>query len=977
MEYPHIYPNICKEEIIEHFTLTKTDQVLLSKWRKGKNILGFAILLKSFVYLGYPLRYKQEVPQSVISYISSQLNQDPILFNSYRWKGTIWDDHLASIRDFTGFKPHKKEDIKMLINWLVYKNGEYQSRQKMYLEAIKRLRALHLELPTEKELRRIINSAWYKYFTITCQKITERLNPEIRERIDICLNTDSHEHNSYKWLKGNPGKFGLKSILREVNRRSFIDKFGINDRIIFADILPEFLKLLRDRAFPENAYQIKRHKKNIRYALMAAIIHFRRMEITDNIVKIFLHLIRKIEKRADKSLENKLIKNIEKVYGKNLILYKISLASIYEPKGSIQDVLYPVIGKNVFHKIINEYENQEKTYINSRVEEKKTKYKHFYRKMMKPVMDTLIFRSNNPSNQSLLDGIELIRKYLEKKNAYYPIIEDIPQDLITGYWQDVTIEVDQGVPRVVKHYFELCVLQKLEKAIKCKEIWIEHSYKYRDPDKDLPQNWQVNRVNYCRKHLIPQKPEDFIEPIREELNQTLENTNEFFSRKKDVYIYCPGDGNTGFFRIPKILKKPTCNLLQEIKNKVIQRWGILNLSDILLEADRRVNFARFFYSTGQRHVLSYSEIRERLLISILGKGTGLGLKRIHSAAKPSFSYDDLLYFNKRFVHRDSLHEAIVFLFNTILEVRNPEIWKSSSACTSDAKYLSAWEQNLSTEWNPHYKKYGIMSYWHVDNKSAGIYSQIRGTSEVAAMIAGLVLNNTSMNIESNYVDSLGQSEMGFTFCRFLSVELMPWLKRMKYERLYSPDNKFKNRLPYLANVLERPIRWHEAYIHYDDMIRHVVAAKERTGPIDSIIRRFNKNNPANPTYKGFIELGKALKTIHNCKFLTDKSYREQIHNGRNIIESWNSVTDFIGYGGKTDISTNNPEDHEIIVLCLHLLQNAIVLVNTMMLEKVLQENGFLIKMQEEDLNSLTPLFTSNVNPYGNIQIDLNKPSIFQ
>jgi len=36
----------------------------------------------------------------------------------------------------------------------------------------------------------------------------------------------------------------------------------------------------------------------------------------------------------------------------------------------------------------------------------------------------------------------------------------------------------------------------------------------------------------------------------------------------------------------------------------------------------------------------------------------LGLKRIHAAAKPNFSYDDLYYFNKRFFHIDSVRETI-------------------------------------------------------------------------------------------------------------------------------------------------------------------------------------------------------------------------------------------------------------------------------------------------------------------------------
>jgi TnpA family transposase len=201
---------------------------------------------------------------------------------------------------------------------------------------------------------------------------------------------------------------------------------------------------------------------------------------------------------------------------------------------------------------------------------------------------------------------------------------------------------------------------------------------------------------------------------------------------------------------------------------------------------------------------------------------------------------------------------------------------------------------------------------------------------------------------------------------------------MKNERLYLPDSNTKNTFPNLAGVLARPIKWDLAHEYYNDMIRHVVAAKEKTAPVDSLLRRFNRNNPANQTYKGFLEIGKALKTIHDCKFLTSEEYRKKIHAERNIVESWNSVIDFICYGGKSEIQSNDPIAQELTILELHLLQNALVLVNTIMVERVADENGYVPQIQQAtDDVTITPLFTSNVNPYGDIHIDLNKPSFLE
>ena len=59
MDYPHIPPHLRKEEIIEHFTVTREERFFLPKWRKPHNILGFAVLLKAFLFLGFPPSLKR------------------------------------------------------------------------------------------------------------------------------------------------------------------------------------------------------------------------------------------------------------------------------------------------------------------------------------------------------------------------------------------------------------------------------------------------------------------------------------------------------------------------------------------------------------------------------------------------------------------------------------------------------------------------------------------------------------------------------------------------------------------------------------------------------------------------------------------------------------------------------------------------------------------------------------------------------
>ena len=54
-----------------------------------------------------------------------------------------------------------------------------------------------------------------------------------------------------------------------------------------------------------------------------------------------------------------------------------------------------------------------------------------------------------------------------------------------------------------------------------------------------------------------------------------------------------------------------------------------------------------------------------------------------------------------------------------------------------------------------------MIYWHVEKKSVCIYSQLKrcSSSEVAAMIEGVMRHCTEMTVEKSYVDSHGQSDV--------------------------------------------------------------------------------------------------------------------------------------------------------------------------------------------------------------------------
>jgi Tn3 transposase DDE domain len=87
--------------------------------------------------------------------------------------------------------------------------------------------------------------------------------------------------------------------------------------------------------------------------------------------------------------------------------------------------------------------------------------------------------------------------------------------------------------------------------------------------------------------------------------------------------------------------------------------------------------------------------------------------------------------------------------------------------------------------------------------------------------------------------------------------------------------------------------------------------------------------------------------------------------------------DFLCYGRQGIFATNSREQQEISTLCLQLLQNCLMLINTLLVEWTVAKHQLLSQLSEADRRALSPLLYEHVNPYGLFALDLNRPSLLE
>jgi TnpA family transposase len=74
------------------------------------------------------------------------------------------------------------------------------------------------------------------------------------------------------------------------------------------------------------------------------------------------------------------------------------------------------------------------------------------------------------------------------------------------------------------------------------------------------------------------------------------------------------------------------------------------------------------------------------------------------------------------------------------------------------------------------------------------------------MVDGAIRHGTDMQVEANYVDSHGQSEIGFGITKLLGFDLLPRIKRINKVKLYRPTAGEPELGPGLSQHCRKPLR---------------------------------------------------------------------------------------------------------------------------------------------------------------------------
>jgi TnpA family transposase len=486
----------------------------------------------------------------------------------------------------------------------------------------------------------------------------------------------------------------------------------------------------------------------------------------------------------------------------------------------------------------------------------------------------------------LLEALTVIRRHAKSGTIYYSLGESVPEHKgVQGDWAALVYRTDHhGNKRVVRQAYEVATFRALREQLLCKEVWVLGAGRYRDPNEDLPKDFESRRVDYYWELRKPLDPTAFCDALREEMTAALGTLNAALPNLDWVRI---APRKAGPIKLTPLDAAAEPRNLRRIKHEVTRRWTGVPLIDFLKEALLRSGALDQVVSVAGSGSLPPDVLAERLMLAIYAYGTNTGMRAVIPPGG-AHSEEEVRYARRRYLTVPVANAIATALANATFAARDSGLWgAASTAVASDSTHFRAWDQNLFTEWLARYGGRGILVYWHVEEKYVVVHCQVlkASASEVAAMVEGAVRHGTAMKLEGNYTDTHGQSLIGFGVTRLLDIDLLPRIKQINAVRLYRPESAAGgDPFPRLAPALHGPVNWRVIAENYDTVVKYATAIHERTASTEAVLSRF-RNAASHPAYQAMLEIGKAQRTIFVARLTSPRAMHEFYHGHNRLTQS--------------------------------------------------------------------------------------------
>ena len=236
--------------------------------------------------------------------------------------------------------------------------------------------------------------------------------------------------------------------------------------------------------------------------------------------------------------------------------------------------------------------------------------------------------------------------------------------------------------------------------------------------------------------------------------------------------------------------------------------------------------------------------------------------------------------------------------------------------------------------NPKYgSSPGRTFYTHISDQYAPFHTKVVnvGVRDSTYVLDGLLYHESDLRIEEHYTDTAGFTDHVFALMHLLGFRFAPRIRDLGDTKLYIP--KGEAAYDALKPMIGGTLNIKHVRAHWEEILRLATSIKQGTVTASLMLRKLGSYPRQNGLAVALRELGRIERTLFILDWLQSVELRRRVHAGLNKGEARNALARAVFFNRLGEIRDRSFEQQRYRASGLNLVTAAIVLWNTVYLER--------------------------------------------
>ncbi|EMT3708728.1 Tn3 family transposase, partial [Escherichia coli] len=517
---------------------------------------------------------------------------------------------------------------------------------------------------------------------------------------------------------------------------------------------------------------ISRMPEERRLAILTAFVKAQEISALDEAVDVLDMLILNITREAKKTGQKKRLRTLKDLDRAALLLARACALLLDEDTGD------DLLRKTIFSSVpvarlaesvekVNELARPQDTNFQDEMVEQYGRVRRF----LPALLRDLHFRAA-PDGEHTLAAIHYLAELNGSKKR---ILDDAPEHIISGPWKRLVYDAEGRIQRAG---YSLCLLERLQDALRRRDIWLENSDRWGDPRQKLLQGeeWQAQRVPVCRALGHPTNGSKASVQLAARLDETWKTVASRFDRNTAVDI-C-NEGKHPSLTISSLDKLDEPPALIRLSSRVRQLLPPVDLTELLLEIDARTGFTREFSHVSESGARA-QDLHISLCAVMLAEACNIGHEPLIKHNIPALTRHRLSWVKQNYIRAETLVSANARLVDFQSSLALAGYWGGGEVASADGMRFVTPVKTVNSGPNRKYfgSGRGITWYNFVSDQYSGFHGiVIPGTlRDSIFVLEGLLEQQTGLNPVEIMTDTAGTSDIIFGLFWLLGYQFSPRL----------------------------------------------------------------------------------------------------------------------------------------------------------------------------------------------------------